>query len=658
MSQLFYLYSISCSNLLPLLSLQKEAFMSITLLPDHIINQIAAGEVIERPAAALKELIENSLDAGASAIEIELENGGKQLLRVQDNGYGIPETELILALTRHATSKLHTLEDLDSLQTLGFRGEALASLAAISRLSLISRTSESTHAWRLDSEGGFLGSTQPVAGQAGSIVCAQELYFNTPARRKFLRSDATEWGHCQDVFKRLALSHPHVAFKLTHNQKVTHRLPAQTALERIHTLLDALQSEALSIDSGETQLPRLQGWIASPTAINSTHDAQYIYVNQRSVKDRLLQHAIKEAYRDVLKSDLQPAYVLWLNLPSETVDVNAHPTKTEVRFRDRNAIHGFIRHTIKQALAQTTPTQTFAPIAPTSNTTNTEPTQQIDLDLTPRHSAIPEDHTETHASNPLKSWGMHAPTHKHSSTRSTPSFTPNSRYAAPTKHDSASTNALGSEKYNLEKQISSNPINAFNDETHTPLGTAIAQLHGIYILAQNTQGLIIVDMHAAHERILYEKLKRASQHLPLPSQRLLIPLKFSLTPLHAEAVAEHKTILEQLGLSFSIEEDYLIIEALPVLCAHLETHVWIGELLNHLYEYGSTESMLSLLDEILATMACHKAIRANHSLSLTEMNALLRDMEQTERSNQCNHGRPTWWQYSLTELDSLFKRGE
>lgn len=638
--------------------------MSIQRLPDHIINQIAAGEVIERPAAALKELVENSLDASATQIDIELEQGGKQLLKILDNGHGIPESELELALSRHATSKLRTLEDLDALHTLGFRGEALASLASISRLSLISRTPNAQHAWRLDSEGGHISAPQPAPLNPGTCIIANEMYFNTPARRKFLRSDATEWGHCVETFKRLALSHPHVGFKLSHNQKIIQRLPSHSPLERVHSLIESLTTDALPIDTGEDSLPRLFGWISAPHTASQTQEAGFFYVNQRSVKDRLLNHAIKEAYRDVLKHDLQPSYVLWLTLPKDTVDVNAHPTKTEVRFRDRHAVYGFIRNALKQALAQTRPSSVTistaaTTTAPAQRTLSPSPQPSARLPLHFGESTSPSTSAGTSSSSTastLTGWGQHSSGQSAKSAYSPSSYSPPapSRFRA---NDSAPA-AYRRDTFNTEAVANTQtPAPVHND--HYPLGFALAQLQGIYILAQNEHGLIIVDMHAAHERILYEKLKQAAHQLPLAAQTLLIPIRLSLSSLQCAAAQEHEDILHQLGLQIKIEDpDTLIVESLPVLCTTLDPAAWIGSLLTHLHDYGSTDAVMAQLDELLATMACHRAIRANHALTLSEMNALLRDMETTERSNQCNHGRPTWRQWSIDELDKLFQRGE
>ncbi|MES2206873.1 MAG: DNA mismatch repair endonuclease MutL [Pseudomonadota bacterium] len=674
--------------------------MPIQRLPDHIINQIAAGEVIERPAAALKELIENSIDAGSTQIDIELECGGKQLLRIQDNGSGIPQDELELALSRHATSKLCTLEDLDQLHTLGFRGEALASLASISRLSLISRTIDAQHGWRIDCEGGHSSTLLPAPLTTGTCVIANEMYFNTPARRKFLRSDATEWAHCLDTFKRLALSHPHVGFKLSHNQKMIQRLASHAPLERIHTLIESLSVDALGVDTGEATLPRLFGWIAAPHSSSHTQEASFFYVNQRCVKDRLINHAIKEAYRDVLKHDLQPSYVLWLTLPTDTVDVNAHPTKTEVRFRERNAVFGFIRQSLKHVLAQTRPTSAHSHFTPPVNamTTSSSSTTIHSSPSAPSHtpsinteamphlrssSALGEALTQTSSAQPtpnyasgtqhslLSDWGQH-----HSQPRSHNYSKPYTNSPAPhfeAKDSSPVTYSTSSPSQQKSYEPAptaehfapafspNNPLPLPSSFTAShPLGTAIAQLHGLYILAQNEHGLIIVDMHAAHERILYEKLKTSAHQLPLASQALLIPLRLSLSPLQLSAATEYHPLLQQLGLECSVEEEQqlLRVNSLPVLCTSLDPVMWIGALLTQLDHYGSTEAVMQKLDEVLSTMACHRAVRANHRLSLPEMNALLRDMELTERSNQCNHGRPTWYQWSIQDLDKLFKRGE
>jgi len=594
----------------------------IQRLSDLLINQIAAGEVVDRPAAALKELLENSLDAGATSVHVELAGGGTQRLRVVDDGAGIAKEELPLALARHATSKIATLEDLERVASLGFRGEALASIAAVSHLSLVSRRHAERHAWRIESSGGRLAPVEPATGAEGTSVELRELYFNTPARRKFLRTEATELGHCEEVFKRIAMSRPEVAMSLQHNGRAQLRVPPQSFTDRAHALLGAeFASACISLDERSAGL-RLHGLLASPTFNRSARDYQYFFVNGRFVRDRLVAHAVHEAYHDVLHEQRFPAFVLFFELDPAKVDVNVHPTKTEVRFRDPRAVHQFLFHAMSKALApaavSASPSASELPAlrlgsAPPiwqpglSSAGATHPTA---VGFMPRREHIP-----LASRQPTGLYDVLFPSHQGSAVPET-SETP-------------------------------------------PLGYALAQLAGVYVLAQNAQGLVIVDMHAAHERILYEKLKRALDHDAVPTQSLLIPATLRASRLETGLVEEHADALRRLGFELAVVgPDTLAVRSMPAPLGDADPAQLARDVLLEIEEYGAGNALHQRRDQILATMACHAAVRANRSLTIPEMNALLRDMEATERSGQCNHGRPTWTQVTIAELDRLFQRGE
>ncbi len=595
--------------------------MAIRPLSDHLINQIAAGEVVERPAAALKELLENALDAGATQIDVDLGGGGIQRIRVADNGEGIEREDLALAVARHATSKLATVDDLDAIATLGFRGEALASIAAVSRLALASRAAGRPHAWRIEVEGGALGATAPAALAAGTTVTVQELYFNTPARRKFLRTEATEWGHCEEAFRRIALAHPDVGFTLQHNGRVVHRLLAQGRPKRVAGLLgEAFVAGSAVVDAQSGPLT-LTGFAVRPAY--ATHaDGQYAFVNGRFVRDRVLAHALREAYRDVLHHDRQPAYALWLALDPRLVDVNVHPQKTEVRFRDSGAVHQFVRHAVERALAATGAEQ---------------PAVSAAERLGAAAARTPPLAADTRGSG--RAGGA---------------------WIAPTQ----SAMALGTAEpagfyarlFGPREPAAAGPDLPATGDDH-PLGFALAQLHGIYVLAQNRDGLVLVDMHAAHERIVYERLK-ATLDRAVPVQPLLVPATFAATPLEAAAAAEHADVLDRLGFAISaLGPATLAVRGIPAPLADADAVTLARAVLHELGEYGGTEVLTAHRDELLSTMACHAAVRAHRGLAPAEMNALLREMEATERAGQCNHGRPTWYQLTLADLDRLFMRG-
>ncbi len=587
---------------------------TIHRLPDLLINQIAAGEVVERPAAALKELLENSLDAGARALEVELQAGGIKQLKVTDDGSGIERDELALALSRHATSKIATLEDLERVATLGFRGEALASIAAVSHLAILSRTPESRHGWRLEAHGGGFGPPEPASGTTGTSVDVRDLYFNIPARRKFLRSEATELAHCDEAVRRAALARPDVAVALQHNSRAQLRLPRQAPAERVRAVLgDAFADALLPLDEASATV-RLWGFVAGPTFSRAARDFQYFFVNGRYVRDRLIAHAIRQAFHDVLHHERQPAYVLFLDIEPARVDVNVHPTKIEVRFRDPQAVHQLVFHALGRRLAQTRAGTAAAGNEPAPATFSRAPATPAHALGGPRQAVISLPAREAEGF--------------YQTLFGTPPQAP-----MPGALTSASQ--------------------------APPLGFALAQLSGIYVLAQNQHGLVIVDMHAAHERIMYERLKAALDGNRVPTQQLLIPATLVAGGVEAAAVAECGETLALLGFDMApLSPTTVVVRAIPAPLQDADPVSLARDVLRELAEFGATRVLTERRDEMLATMACHAAVRANRTLTITEMNALLRDMEATERSGQCNHGRPTWTQIGLAELDRLFLRGQ
>ena len=635
----------------------------ITPLPEQLINQIAAGEVVDRPAAAVKELVENSIDAGATRIDIDLAGGGIKLMRIADDGNGIARDELVLALTRHATSKIASLDDLEQIDSLGFRGEALASIAAVSRLALTSRARDAAHAWRIEADGGRIESTQPAALSIGTTVTVQELYFNTPARRKFLRTEQTEFGHCDDVVRRLALSHPNVAFSLRHNGRAHLSLPSQTPSERIAALLsDAFVVSAAHVHA-ETPVVSITGWGARPAYAQTSRgrDAQYVFVNGRFVRDRVILHALKAAYRDVLHHDAQPAYVLWIRIDPRAVDVNVHPTKSEVRFRDSGAIHEFIRHALEKALASTAEQQAPVSAADRLGISGASSWRSSGGDARPG-SALPSSQstTDSYGSGSMSaSMASRSPTFQQGALGLRASdrmsfyrtlFGDGGHGAQPAQGlagDGASGNAV--------PPLASD--HASSESGPPPLGFALAQLHGIYILAQNRDGLVLVDMHAAHERILYEKLK-ATYRDRVPVQPLLLPQGFAAETIEVATVEEHRDTLSELGFDLGVlSPTTLAVRGVPGLLANSDAVSLARAILRDVREFGGSRVATEQRDKLFSTMACHGAVRANRSLTVAEMNALLREMEETERAGQCNHGRPTWYQLTVKELDSLFMRG-
>jgi DNA mismatch repair protein MutL len=587
----------------------------IRLLPDLLISQIAAGEVVERPASALKELLENSLDAGCREIRVDLEEGGIKLIRVVDDGIGIDADDLNNALARHATSKIGSLAELESVASLGFRGEALASIAAVARLSLTSRVATAEHAWRIGAQDGTLTSIEPAALNKGTMVEVRDLFFNTPARRKFLRTPVTEYAHCEDVMRRAALARPEVTFELRHNGRVAWRLPVQDGAARTVALLgNDFEAVARTVDESTGGL-RLHGLAGLPAYSRSGRDAQYLFVNGRFVRDKLLGHAVREAYRDILHYDRHPAYVLYLELPPEQVDVNVHPAKTEVRFRQSQAIHQFVFHTLERALGR------LAPVPRAIEERIEGEAWAIPLSLTNASFGRPAGGAEwSQQPIPLSA-------------------------AEPQAYYNMVTEALA------EQPKPAGPMPS--------MGYAIGQVAGIYILAENEKGLLVVDMHAAHERILYEGLKTALDEKRLSAQPLLIPLVFQATMLEMAMATENHAALAVMGFEITAASPtHLAVRAVPALLAKADAEQLAREVLKDIHEFGASETLTGRRNELLATMACHGAVRANRKLTLPEMNALLRDMERTERADQCNHGRPTWFQLSLSDLDRMFMRGK
>ncbi|MDR2031049.1 MAG: DNA mismatch repair endonuclease MutL [Azoarcus sp.] len=599
---------------------------TIHRLPELLINQIAAGEVVERPASVLKEVLENALDAGACAIEVQLEEGGVRRIRVTDDGCGIARDELALALERHATSKIASLDDLERVGTMGFRGEALAAIAAVARTVLTSRAEGEAHAWQIDS---LRREALPAALNRGTVVDVADLYYNTPARRKFLKRAATEYAHCDETFRRVALARPDVGMQLAHNERLVHRLPAGDACTRIAALMgDDFLAQARAIQA-EGAL-RLTGFASLPAYSRNRRDAQYFFVNGRHVRDKLLAHAVAQAYADILHNSRYPAYVLFLELDPAGVDVNVHPAKTEVRFREAHAVHQFVFHALTHALAGSG--AAFAPEAASAPAAR----------QTPRPLEAPSP-APTAATPPV----FHRP----------PPAAPG-RAVMDSASQSYFAFAARARPPGEAPEASSPPEAPGGHGGDAPLGYALAQLHGLYILAQNACGLVLVDMHAAHERILYEKLKTVFDGTP-SVQRLLIPAVFTASPAEMATAESCADVLLRMGFEISAAGPCeLAARSVPALLANAAIAELLHELLEELHDFPASEIMTLRRNELLATMACHGAVRAHRPLTVPEMNALLRDMEATERADQCNHGRPTWTQLTLDELDRFFLRGQ
>ena len=601
--------------------------MTIRQLPDTLINQIAAGEVVERPASVVKELVENALDAGARRIDIDLEDGGIRLIRIRDDGGGIDPVELPLAVQRHATSKIASIDDLEAVATLGFRGEALPSVASVSRFRLTSRRAGSEHGALLQVDGGKVGEVTPHAHPPGTTVEVRDLFYNVPARRKFLRAERTELSHIEDWLRTLALARPDVELRVAHNGKPSRRWKGEAQLQEGTMLSDVRLHEALGEDFSRNALRvdhagagmRLHGWIAQPAYNRASADQQYLYVNGRSVRDRNVSHAIRQAYADVLFHGRNPAYVLFLELDPRGVDVNVHPAKHEVRFRESRLVHDFVYRTLHQALAETRAGATA---------------------------------TSTHAAAVSNAWSMPAP--QQSSIGLRVADAPSAYAALYAPRDAATfPDAAAS-----PATVAAMPMPDDAPGGMPPLGFAVAQLHGIYILAENADGLVVVDMHAAHERIGYEKLKTAHDGAGLRTQPLLVPASIAVSEREADVAEREADTLAQLG--FEVQRSgpqSLLLRSVPALLAHGDVEALLRDVLTDLREHGTTRRVAETRDELLSTMACHGAVRANRRLTVHEMNALLREMEATERSGQCNHGRPTWTRFGLAEMDRWFLRG-
>ncbi|GAB2850784.1 DNA mismatch repair endonuclease MutL [Pseudoduganella ginsengisoli] len=646
----------------------------IQALPDQLISQIAAGEVVERPSAVVKELLENALDAGSTQVTVRLEEGGVKRIAITDNGRGIPPDQMPLALARHATSKIASLDDLEHVGTLGFRGEALASIASVAYVTLTTRTADAPHAWEL--VGSHLGTVTPSSGPTGTTVDVRDLYYNTPARRKFLKSEQTEYGHCAEVVRRIALARPDVAFTLTHNGRtVEHWNVSEIARRSAQILGDGFAGARLPLD--ETVGPlRIRGFVGLPTASKARADGQFFYVNGRFVRDKVLMHAVRAAYEDVLHGDRFPSYVLSLDMDPALVDVNVHPSKIEVRFRDSRAVHQCVFHAVQRALAATSATSHGNTPSPLPAAEGIEATTPV---MRPHEQAsfgsiLTPDYPATFSPSPF---GQRQDERRHGNLPGVAQSM--ERYGALFRSDgaagddtvdnraegsfAASAQAGRSTSYAIPEAKPFVASSAAMAQEEFPLGFALAQLHGIYILAQNAKGLVLVDMHAAHERILYEQLKNALdaqvEGQAMQVQQLLIPVTFYADGVEVGTVHEQQETLKALGFDIAaLSPTTLAVRTVPALLKNADVQTLARDVLRDVREYGGSRVLIERRNELLGTLACHTAVRANRILSVQEMNALLRQMESTERADQCNHGRPTWVQVEISALDKLFLRGQ
>ena len=596
---------------------------TIQKLPDNLINQIAAGEVIERPASVIKELVENSIDATASNITIDIEKGGIQRILIRDNGTGIEKNQLATALTRHATSKIQSMDDLQSIHSLGFRGEALPSIASVSRLTITSNTEPSNQGWSLHSEGGNSDlEAKPAAHTKGTSVEINDIFYNTPARRKFLRTEKTEYTHSELVVRRLALSNLHISITLRHNQKTIYSLPAAQNIDDKVSRLEKLVGKgfiehAIYVERAIDDI-KIYGWVAAPTFSRGQADLQYQYVNDRHIRDKTISHAVKLAFQDVLYHGRHPAYVLFLEVEPSSVDVNAHPAKHEVRFHDTRAIHNFVRQTIKQAVSEIR-----------SSAIDTKDLNKLTAHTVPDNLTV-QSYIPTHTTSP----------------------------GASRQVEALYSSAIA------EPQINYQSSSKISTDTHPQqddiplLGYAVAQLHGIYILSQNKDGLVLVDMHAAHERVVYEQLKSANSCDDLARQQLLVPLQIAVTESEANLVDSQHALFDSFGFDINrLGDTTIVVRTIPNILSTADIPELIRDVIADVQKNSTSSRIEQQRNEMLSSIACHGSIRANRSMTIHEMNALLRSMEDTERSNQCNHGRPTWIQLSISDLDKLFLRG-
>jgi DNA mismatch repair protein MutL len=592
----------------------------ICALPDLLVSQIAAGEVIERPASVLKELVENAVDAAAQTVEIRLEAGGIRRIAVIDDGGGIEKHELALALTRHATSKISSLEELESVHSMGFRGEALASIAAVSQLTLISRTKDAEHAWCL--EPGMLEATA-ASGALGTTVEVKYLFDRVPARRKFLRAEATEFGHCIDAIERIALAFPEVGFRVFHNDRAVRQWLPTSALKRISDVLGAEFNEHGIEVNAQGGLISLMGIVTRPTAARARADRQFLFVNGRHVRDRTVSHAIRSAYADVLHGDRQPAFVLFLQVDPAAVDVNVHPAKHEVRFRDSGAVHRFVQQTVTQALAGVAGAQS---VSAAEIDTSYDARPATDSTFVPTAFAVPNSSATSWQATTQRAFQL---------------------------REAGQANSTSPQAWQTLYAPLDEPAPDW------PLGRALAQVHGIYILAQTKSGLALIDMHAAHERVVYEQLKKALDTQTLPQQSLLVPVVFRVTEKELALAQEYGREIETLGFEMAaMGPQTMALRAVPAMLARGDLEALARGVLRDLEQIGASQLLTEQRNTLLATMACHGAVRANRQLTLEEMNALLRQMELTERADQCNHGRPTWVHWNVSDLDKLFLRGQ
>ena len=619
----------------------------IQQLPNSLINQIAAGEVIERPASVVKEIIENAIDAGATQIDIDIEDGGGKLIRVRDNGCGIHPDDLALAFATHATSKIRNLDDLEHITTLGFRGEALPSIASVSKTTLTSRAEGESSAWRISPHLG--DAISPAAHPPGTTIEIRDLFYNTPARKKFLKSERTERAHIQQLVQSLALSHTGIRIHLKNHGKTLGDYGGSDLTARIQSVLgDDLLEQALPIDARAADM-HLYGWVGLPTSATNQPERQYFYINGRIIRDKIIAHAIRQAYQDMLYHGRHPVYVLYLDIAPEHIDVNAHPAKHEVRFRESRLTHDFLYSSLHHALRGNTPAAAPRPEHPAPPPEREAPAAARQQPL--RYSG---DYRLERPTTPRRALAESAAYYQWAQNIApSPVPSPTGRGEqdyAPTPSPSPTGGG--------EQDYAAAPVN--DDPAEHPLGYALGQIHNIFILAQNARGLVIVDMHAAHERILYERLKVQLRARHPEVQRLLLPQSLAATPAHLDTLAQHRDWLHRLGfdLEASADESRIHINAVPSLLKHAAVAEMVGDLLHELGEYPASIAIERLQDEILSRLSCHKAVRAHDSLTIPEMNHLLRDIETTPASGQCNHGRPTWVQLTTDELGKYFMRGE